>query len=226
MRLRREGELWVKRASSRRTFDQEVRGLTEWRCGRMPVLVDADPTTLELRTEVLVGGAFPSLEVEAWREAGAWRRAFAQEADEDELPLSAALQKRLRSWSRKARLEAEELQALLGLWSGDHEGVRRVRCHRDYQPRNWLWNEGIAALDFEHAAPDHPLMDVVKVLDHLDPDDERFQAFLGAPLSPREQLQLRDLRILHALGCLGWGRGHPDPVYVELGRQVMGTLQG
>lgn len=206
---------FTKRCSSRRTFDQEVRALTAWRCEPMPVLLRADPSTLDVEMTRLAGSEPPVEDIEVWRAAGAWRRRFMVEQDEDDMPLSVALQRRLDSWSGGGHS-----------LRGEHADVRRVRCHRDFQPQNWLWSEGtLGVVDFEHAAPDHPLTDLVKVLDHLPMADSRFAAFVGGPLSEGEVQQLLDLRLLHGLATLAWGRRHEDEGFIALGQRVLAELQ-
>ena len=51
------------------------------------------------------------------------------------------------------------------LFDGDDE-IRRVPCHRDFGPWNWIWcpqSERLGVIDFEHARLDDPLVDFAKL---------------------------------------------------------------
>lgn len=214
-RLRRVPEGWWKTYSSPRAVKQARRALTAWRHPRMPQVLEQDGSRLLLSH--LEGQ--PSCD---WASAGAWRRGFAQPQDQDPMPLHVALQKRMESWSAAlAAFEPVEPWRL----EGDHTGLARVRCHRDFQPRNWVMDDqGFGVLDFEHAAPDHPLTDAVKVLDHILPDSDAFRAFMGRALTPAEGAQLRDLRLIHGLASRAWGHRHGDPEFLDLGQRVLAGL--
>ena len=111
------------------------------------------------------------------------------------------------------------------------ETMRRVPCHRDFSPRNWLWSQtaGLNVIDFEHARPDLWLVDVLK-LDHgpwIDrPDLEaRFWHGYGRSPSQRERQRLTMLQCLQAISTITWGREHADPEFEALGRRLLARLR-
>lgn len=215
-RLKRVPQGWWKTYTSPRALSQARRAMTDWRHGRMPWV-------LREEGERLLLSHLDGEPTRDWAAAGAWRRGFAKVQDTDPMPLAVALQKRLDSWSAALAPYQE-----VGGWTliGDHAGVKRVRCHRDFQPRNWvISDDGLGVLDFEHAAPDHPLTDAVKVLDHIDADSPAFRAFLGCELTSGQRAQLRDLRLLHGLATLAWGHRHDDAGFRELGRSVLASVR-
>jgi len=104
--------------------------------------------------------------------AGAWLQRLHRlpPVDDDPLPLEEAVRARLEGWSRRAagRLAPETLRwASARVGDADLAGVRRVPCHRDIVPRNWLWDDttGLCVIDFEHAQPDVWWVDVHRLAD-------------------------------------------------------------
>ena len=204
--------LWIKRFASGRAFEQERRALKDWGLNGVPEIVAEGPRSLLLSH--VEGGQVEG--IEGWRAAGAFLRRLQEESgpDVDAMPLSDALSARLASWTRRGagRLPSELLDSVhAGFQPEAFAGDLRTRCHRDYQPQNWLWAPaGLGVIDFEHARWDHPLTDLVRVLDHVELDQPRAQAFLsgwGRSLDERDQARLRSLRLLHALGSAAWAGG-------------------
>ncbi len=147
---RKVGNRWQiwKTYPSHRGFRQELEALTALHPER---ILDADPST---RTLVLVEQpGLPAPDRPAvHRAAGCWLRALHRRpfVDDDPLPLARALEWR----SRAAGLPA----------CFDDVDAPRVWCHRDFHPRNWLWDGStLVVIDFEHARPDHPTWDLVKL---------------------------------------------------------------
>src|SRR5690606_14148538 len=87
-------------------------------------------------------------------------------SDDDPLLLAEALIRRTESWRRRAALEPAQARVVdeHGPRRELFAGVRRVPCHRDFTPGNWLWDgETLAVIDFEHARPDLALVDLAKL---------------------------------------------------------------
>jgi hypothetical protein len=215
---------WLKVFGSRRSYHQAERALDRWRCGEMPHVLGRDAGEWALWLSDVPGDVDP--DQRAWAAAGQWLRDFQQPAPGDSMALERALAKRLAAAVKGARghVGADTLDAALARWSGDHAGVRRVRCHRDFHPRNWRWDGvRLGVIDFEHAAPDHPLSDWVRLLDDVDVGDPRMRALTGR-VGVDQARQLIDLRILHAVGTVAWGARNTDPQLLALGRRLVTAL--
>ncbi len=167
--------------------------------------------------------------------AGAWlRRLHGLEfVDDDPLRLEEAVAARLDGWSRRAAdlLAPETLRWVsTRVREADLAGVHRVPCHRDFGPRNWLWDEaaGLSVIDFEHAQPDVWWVDVNRLIDeawHADPGlEDAFWAGYGDRPEAHER-QLSDvLRLLYAVGTVAWGAEHGDAPFEAQGRAVLQRL--
>ena len=136
--------------------------------------------------------------------------------DLDPLPLSEALPRRLESWLGRAGAlldESRRLRVRERFGDGSaFQGERRVPCHRDLEPRNWLVElegttvRGLRLVDFEHPRLDHALSDFVKLEcgDWVDRPQLR-EAFLdghGTPLDGAGEDRLARLVLLHLLATL------------------------
>lgn len=134
--------------------------------------------------------------------------------DADPMPLEDAVQLRLASWrARAARvIDAATLRALTSAIEGGPplEGSR-VPCHRDFQPRNWIvGGDDFGVIDFEHAKPDAPLVDFVRL--ENGPWRERptlrdaFFVGYGTPLDETTARRLARLSALDRLATMTWMR--------------------
>jgi hypothetical protein len=218
----------VKHFSSVRGFEQERRALA-WCSGelggaRVPRVIAAAPQLATLILERLPGATPPEDAPAVHHAAGHFLAALhrIELADDDPLPLGEALIRRTESWRRRAALDPKQARIV------DHHGprpelfagARRVPCHRDFAPRNWLWDgETLAVIDFEHARPDLALVDLAKLCvgPWLWRPDCATAFFLGHGRVPDEQelAQLRAVVVLHGLASLAWGqeRGVVDHVH-------------
>ena len=96
------------------------------------------------------------------------------------ISLSEAVRLRHAAWLERVRpaVSAEVLAQLRERGAAAHRGLfaaaRRVPCHRDFTPGNWLVSgpllegqmlalDGFYVVDFEHAHLDCPLFDIVKL---------------------------------------------------------------
>ena len=138
--------------------------------------------------------------------------------DPDPVPLSEALPLRLQFWCSRDRqwLSREEIDlACLLVGNGrQFSGDRRVPCHRDYQMRNWIFNQSPCAptlgiIDFEHSRADHPLTDFVRVYEDAARDHatwwRAFSQGYGYAMNRPEFVRLRAIAAIHAVGSVVWG---------------------
>ena len=156
----------------------------------------------------------PDPGISAHQAAGRWLRTLhgLDGVPHDPLPLERALAKRITALLPqlpevyRAALAALDLRPLAG--------VRRVWCHKDLHPRNWLWDgRELVVLDFEHAAPDLGALDWVRV-------PERAALLEGyGGIKEKEEPVLFIADMLDAAGTLAWGLRHEDPHWVFTGQQ-------
>jgi hypothetical protein len=204
--------LWLKRYPSARSFAQERDALVGWGLRGVPQVLAEAPSALLLSD--VPGGEVDDLA--GWRAAGAFADAMHRGSgpDPDPMPLPEALARRWEAWSAQAapHVDASTLRdARARFEPSAFSGDPRVRCHRDFHPRNWRWGPaGLGVIDFEHARFDHPLMDAVKVLDAVEVDDPRWRAFAdGWPGLRADDPRLRSLRALHGLASVAWDAQRP-----------------
>ncbi|MFZ6180120.1 phosphotransferase [Nannocystis pusilla] len=150
-------------------------------------------------------------------------------ADDDPMPLVDAVAARQSEWHARARdlLTPSERDALqrLAARRDAFAGVRRVPCHRDFTPDNWLLDaDKLCVLDFEHARLDAPEVDLVKLRADVWPDRPHLaEAFLAGygPLTTDAAARLDVLLALHAAATLAWAERHDDPAFRALGRRAL-----
>lgn len=242
--------LFVKVFSSRAKCRQERDALKRWAPAlrredlSTPEIVAAEP---EERALLLSGlpGVSASAAAGSEHDAARWHHRMAaacrtlhelplKETDLDPLPLARAIPERLASWLRRAgdRLSTAERETARRL-VGDgslFEGDSRVPCHRDFQPRNWLidrrheGSETYGLIDFEHARPDHPLVDFVRVAERATPGI--FEAFLDGYGIDRASIdgKLRAISAIHAIGSVVWGDEHGDAEFSAEGHRLLERL--
>lgn len=216
----------LKEPASRRKHEQEAHALGRWSPkipGVLPRLLGERREPDALLIESLPGltgdralGSW-ELQVAAHRAAGAavGRLHGLSVPDDDPLPLAEALPQRLDTWLRRAEaLSAERREALRAAF-GDgsaFEGLTRVPCHRDLEPRNWLVEldenrlRALRLIDLEHARLDCALADLVKLECGAwrgRPElREEFLEGCGGPLSDEDEDRLRRLVLLHLVATL------------------------
>jgi hypothetical protein len=174
------GALYLKLCSSDRSFRQERDALRDWGPGLTaagnpsPLLVATDRPTRALVTTRLDGRSADRLRGEPLARCSyvAGRALKTLHAlpcdDQDPMPLLEAVGRRSAHHAATGAgraTRARLLEALAELAAG--EALRRVPCHRDYQPQNWRWGvdsaTGFGLLDFEHARLDLWLYDLLRL---------------------------------------------------------------
>ncbi len=101
-----------------------------------------------------------------------------------------------------------------------HAEPRRF-CHRDYQPRNWIWDSGrkeIRIIDFEHAQPDVRYADLIRLwLPQEGIDDAERRAFFEGYGEPEfldgESPALRSYAVVWCVTTAVWAREHRQPEF-------------
>ena len=237
------GSAFLKRHRDRRKFDQEHAAYAEW-CPGLGAAATLLAATESPGPALLVRAApgaplaqLSSLSVDTerahWRRAGAFLAALhaLPHEDLDELPLPDAWSRRAESWVHRAgdaitREEANEVLSLTRApWPDTAEVPRRVPCHRDFTPRNWIVTEGsLAVIDFEHARPDWALVDLARALEEVPEDREELAAALwsgyGADPAAFETLLPRAFAV-QALAKIAWAVEHGDARFERSGRELL-----
>jgi hypothetical protein len=106
-------------------------------------------------------------------------------------------------------------------------GVRRVPCHMDFSPKNWLIQRGeegtgFGVIDWERARWDLWLQDVQRMeYDHFHREphlrDAYFEGYDREP-SDDERLQLKAISLVTSIASIPWAAAHNDAQFVELSR--------
>ena len=213
-------------------LEREHAALTGWAAtlGQSPRVLRRSTDTLWLAG---VQGEGPPLPLAAWSAAGRWlARAHALPCPApDPVPVPDALRRRWRGLCRRARRVLDpELVARCARIVGEPERLAqpRVWCHRDFTPDNWVWDgaaERLWILDFEHARPDVPWSDTVKLeataFVQKPAARDAFHAGYGVLPAPG----LRRARVAwHGLATLTWGLRGDDRPFIALGHQVLSDL--
>lgn len=173
------------------------------------------------------------------RQAGAWlaRLHRLPLLEPDPMPLAEAYRRRADAWVARAEKDvpgatlaathsilAEALPAMAG--------CRRVPCHRDAGPRNWLV-EGerlTGVIDFEHARGDVAEVDLARLATTVWPRRPALRtAFLdgyakaNGPADPAAPW-LPGLLVLEVLGTIVWACRHGDAAFERSGRAALARL--
>ncbi|WP_434420760.1 aminoglycoside phosphotransferase family protein [Nannocystis pusilla] len=239
-----ESALVLKQHRHPRPFQQELRAYREWLPAlalaglpsasplgellvRVPTLLACDLSTRTLALTVAPGDRLslgthdPALAPAAHAAAGRLLRALHDIpiADDDPMPLVDAVAARQSEWHARARdlltpAERDALQRLAARRDA-FAGVRRVPCHRDFTPDNWLLGaDGLCVLDFEHARLDAPEADLVKLCANVWPDrPDLAEAFFAGhgPLTPDATARLERPAGAARRGDPGLGRAPRRP---------------
>lgn len=235
------GSAFVKVHTQARKFDQELRAYEEWApaLGGAGVLVaevlGADPALRALALSDLAGVAPDPADLRVHAQAGAALAVLhgLPFVDADDLPVREAVLARLARWAGEARdlvpaAVVDRVVAEVTAAAPVFDGGRRVPCHRDFSPRNWMIRDGrFGLIDFEHAAPDIRWMDFVKLAEDAWRHPGTRAAFVGAygrPWSEVDAARFRCLTWLYALSTWVWSATHGDAVYEAQARELYGRL--
>lgn len=233
---------FVKQHSLDRKYAQELRAYHEW----VPALAAAGVLVAALLGEeaeqrVLVLSDLHGSAPEP-RDPGVHAQAGAALAvlhglpfvDPDAMAVRQAVLARLARWAEEARGRVPDaVVARVTAEVGDarvFEGGRRVPCHRDFSPRNWVLRDGrFGLIDFEHATPDIRWVDFLKLTEDSWRSPAAKSAFVGAygrPWSDVDAARFRCLTWLYALSTWVWSVTHRDAAYEAQARDLYERLVG
>jgi len=233
--------VFVKQHHQARKRRQEVFALREWTPRlvaanhRVPVLI-ADLPRFDAVVMTAVAGDEadkrpPGDVAGLWRAAGRVLRALHDLpfTDTDPVGLPEAIVARTEAWCARAEgLVSATTVGAVRQRIGRGEafvGARRVPCHRDYQPRNWLvaGGTGPGVVDWEHATPDAREADLVRVAAQWAEEPPLRDAFLAGygPLDPAATDRLHRLVPLFGLATLVWALEHGDAAFEASGRAIL-----
>lgn len=230
---------YLKAHHERAKHLRELQAYQRWApalVGRTPRLLAVHEGPNALLLEAVAH--YPSTtEAELHRQAGAWLRQWhaLPARDEDPMPLSEAYERRLQGWSRRAAgvLEPKLITQVADGFAEilpELSVFRRVPCHRDFDPRNWLPGPdgGIVVFDFEHAQGDLWLQDLTRLASDIwapRPDLEAaFWLGYGRALNQNETRILRSLVAFEAGSTLYWGLAHQDEAFIRKGQRWVQQL--
>jgi len=217
---------------------RELRAHREWldpwvSTGHAPVLLFADEAAKVLVTRrlpgVLVEGTSAQDDPDTYRQAGSLlARLHGQLCVEDP------------EWNGRSRARVERhlaaphridpgivsrVRAELSTWPGG--GAPVVPTHGDWQPRNWLVDDGVVRIiDFGRADLRPPIEDFVRLARQDFARDPALEtAFLeGYGTDPREPVAWRRALVGEAVGTAVWAHGVGDEEFERFGHQLLGEL--
>jgi Ser/Thr protein kinase RdoA (MazF antagonist) len=251
MRVSRQAAHLVMTHSESRVFLKQLRHLAQYRRERdalralngslsgIPLLLhhhDQLRALLMVACEGVPVAATPGDDHPVWERAGAWLarlhslKPLPPLVAVDEVPLHTAVE-----W-RKTRLMLELAQHpnqdLAGRFANALQKVPwpascniRVPCHRDFEPRNWLWcpdDSLLSVVDFEHVRADAAAFDLVKVLEACgSANSDSWRHFIGAyeaaggTCPPDDAIRCAFGH--HSAFTWAWGERHRDAEWIRRG---------
>jgi Ser/Thr protein kinase RdoA (MazF antagonist) len=228
--------------SCRDKYDQEVHAYRTWapQLGdRCPRLLAADDQLGVLVLTAVKGTLAERVELDAdvFVQAGRWLSGLHSLAlDVGEPTAPDDLVERAERWDRRAEsvVDHEDRRWMM---ARVHEvvallpNVRRVPCHRDYTPRNWVVDDSrtLRVIDFGHTRADYWILDVDKLWSEhwvARPDvEEAFWDGYGTRPTIDELAVLEAASALGAVSTIAWSREHGDREYEAHGRAHLARLR-
>jgi aminoglycoside/choline kinase family phosphotransferase len=175
--------------------------------------------------------------ISIYEQAGQFLRSYhdVPYQDTETLNIEEAFWQRAESWLKRAEpfvaaKDIDWVKARVKDMLPALNTMKRVPCHRDYTGRNWLWNEKLYVIDFEHSRPDVWLFDLEKlwseVWPHLPELKESFMAGYGHNFTAEDEALLNGYTALSCITKIAWSYEHDDNgEYAELGRRILESLK-
>ena len=227
----RSGEdvMILKRFENTRGFRQAIVALEQWGVADAPKLLSVYDGHLAILLSALKGVSglswLPHDDGPLFERAGRWLRALhrLEVNTADPMNLRDALKRRCQvrlSQLKSITSESEfrELKSVLDC--PESSPGRRVPCHRDFMPRNWLVDGGnFSVVDFEHARMDAWFVDFGLLEESLWTSNQSSAFWRGYGLVPDDAAKswLRWAVAMQAAGSLLWGVRQGDVIYQERG---------
>jgi hypothetical protein len=183
----------------------------------------------------------PDLELDVYREAGSAARVLHALGCDAEPSFDAAeyVSSTFHDYCEKARglIEGATLRWAMDALgdASSFRGQRRVPCHRDYSPRNWLVQASddraeLCLIDFERARLDLSLYEFQRMWpDHWRRRPDRQRAFFegyGTQLSPEDEHNLKLLVLRTSINTLSWATAHGDPAFARQAAETIEYVRG
>ncbi|MHA7290580.1 aminoglycoside phosphotransferase family protein [Arthrobacter sp. MDT3-24] len=203
--------------------------------GRVPTLRHASAKAGILVTEFLPGirveGTPAEDEPETYRQAGELLATIHRPAGESST-YAEALTAKTRAWMDRAHglLPETHLDSFERELEALQPGVvQLVATHGDYQPRNWLQDNGqIKVIDFGRAELRPWVHDLVRISHqqfvHRADLADAFHAGLGKTVGPAELDVWRLENLNHAIGTVVWANQVGDAAFEQTGRIMVERL--
>ena len=214
---------------------RELRAHREWvrpwvATGRAPQLLFGDDAEKLLVTRYLPGtlveGTGAQHDPEVYRQAGSLLAAFHGQASLFDEQWNDRLRRRVeRHLALPHRINPEvvrRVRAELSAWPDG--GARVVPTHGDWQPRNWLIDDGVVRIiDFGRADLRPAADDFVRLARQDFARDPALEAaFLdGYGSDPREPEEWRRALVAEAVGTAVWAYGVGDAEFEQLGHRLL-----
>lgn len=237
---------YVKVYRQARKYEQEVfayRHFLEPLLEFVPRLVAEKPLgqrailLTALPGKVLEGQSLKRSQQQAlYTQAGALlRKLHDQSFHDQDIALDLAWQQRFKAWCLRgeaylAKADIAWLAALLADALPHLRSYKRLPCHRDYSPRNWLVDGlRLRIIDFEHTRADLFLGDFQRLAAVYWPQAPDLEAAFwqgyGRNLNSEECYLLTVAMALEALTSIVWATEHQDEVFKAQGQKTLERLR-
>lgn len=234
---------WIVKASGPASqgshhLDREIRAHHEWVApwvgtGHAPALLSSDSTIKLLVTRYLDGdlveGTAAQDDPDTYRQAGELLARLHQQTSQVDHTWGEALRTKIEGvLERPHRIDGALEPLIRAEVAGWPDGPARVvPTHGDWQPRNWLIDDGVVrVIDFGRAAMRPPTEDFVRLATQdfqRDPGLER--AFLdGYGDDPREPETWRRDLLAAMISTAVWAYGAGDEPFEAFGHRQLGLL--
>lgn len=228
-------EFIVKASTTSHHIHREIAAHTggfEGLHGRIPALrhasADAGILVTEFLPGTLVEGTPAEDDPETYRQAGALLARIHRPAGVSST-YATALTAKTRAWMDRAHglLPESQLDSFEQALDALRPGVAQlVATHGDYQPRNWLQDNGqVKVIDFGRAEPRPWVHDLVRLSHqrfvHRPDLADAFQAGLGKTVGPAEADLWRLENLNQAIGTVVWANQVGDAAFEQTGRAMV-----
>ena len=237
---------YLKAHRQSRKFQQEMFAYRNWTAvlgERVPQLIATKDTGQKAMILSGLAGTLVEQKVfeakqyrQMYQQAGFLLRCFHDQPYIDsDIPLAQALPQRVASWSQRgqgivSKTDLDWVASLVKHHASLLSSQNRVPCHRDYSPRNWLFDgQRLYLIDFEHAKANLFLSDFVRLTSYHFPGheawEEAFWQGYGRSLDDDESRMLDFLTAFEAMTTIVWATEHKDTPFRLMGEKTLERLK-